>query len=189
MGNFEHHVDMQAISKTLLVFVDIELPPLLTDTLKDLCRRCRVSKTPYAVIADKYGNPIAFDVSTQRPDHLRTQIQRAQRDYAALCHGLSAALAKAKDFCRERDYKAAASTLYGPHSRGYVGIPAAEEIGRLLARINEYHERQIAKVLQSDRTDPHKRETLDRLKRMVCNKLPVYDKITSVSRDIARTSS
>ncbi len=183
VGNFKYSRDMQQISKSELRFVAIKIPSKPTGKLLELLKRSRVrKKLPYAVIADQWTNPLYLNAATQRHDHLRKQIVRAKALHTKRTGELTAALEKAKGYCRSRKYREAGNLLHYVLKKDFVGTPAIKGMKKLQSQINLYHERLLGKIVKNSASAAKLRENLSKLRAKTSRYLPVYEKIAAAYR-------
>jgi len=183
-GNFYFSAEMQKLSKERLVFVDIVVPKKPTRKLLDLLKRCRVKRLPYAVVADRWGNPLVFSATYKDPKLLKRQAEIAAAVENRLQKRLKQAYEKARAYFEKKRYKTAVQTAHSQLQSGIVGRPGIKKLKELLDRINAALKDKLRGVLNSSQSEREKELVLLRIRAQTHRVLPVYKEILSALKDL-----
>jgi hypothetical protein len=177
-GNFHASPQMQKISQEQLIFVDQVVKGKPAGDLLALLKRCKVKKLPSAAITDKHGNLLYPAASTKDHKKLRVQVAKAKLNAEKIDKHITSRYERARDYCKERKYEAAAKTLAMVKKDGFVGLPQVKEIDKLFDQINAFMEKKLKMILEKNLSESQKRDALRSLKSEVYRELPVYAKVS-----------
>ena len=182
-GNFYFNTEMQKISQEVMVFLKVPIQKKPTDKDKELLKQYKIKKLPFAVIADRYFNPLVPGASPKDPKLLMKQAVKAKLVAKKIEKDLESQYARADEYFKKEKLKSAAGILAKARAHGFVDIPAAKKIDDLFGRIDALAEDQLQKILDENLEPGAKRARLRALKSATHRDLPVYQKIADAMKD------
>jgi hypothetical protein len=159
---FMYNAEMQKLSKQRAIFCLLIIPDKeRSDEQKELVKTYKVSRTPYGVVADYYGNPLA-KASTTSTSRLSRQITSARKTITKILKMLKVHLEKGKGDM-EKGRWATAKYHFKWITRTFPTYPEAEEAAALMKEIEEKEAKEkAAKEKEAEeKKKPERKEELE----------------------------